>query len=121
MLNIDAMTNSYRMLYEIETTLRNIADSKMRQHHGPIWRRKFGEEGRDYLHDTIAVFGTYSELINIFSPTERRRFHSLVPIRNKICHMNLITPHEYDLLNHCHELVIKQKTPAKKKASAYLY
>jgi hypothetical protein len=106
------MTKSYRMLYEIETTLRYIADSKMRQQYGPLWRRRFGEEGRYYLHDIIALFGKYSELINIFSLTERQRFYSLVPIRNKICHMNLITPSEYDLLKQCHELVIKQKTPA---------
>lgn len=45
MSNIDAMTKSYRMLYEIETTLRDIADSKMRQRYDLIWRRKFGEEG----------------------------------------------------------------------------
>lgn len=103
------MTNSYRMLYEIETTLRDIVDNKMRQRYGPIWRRRFGEEGRYYLHDTIALFGKYSELFNIFNPTEKRRFHSLVPIRNKICHMNLITPYAYDLLKQCHELVMKQQ------------
>lgn len=110
MSNIDAMTKSYRMLYEIETTLRDIADSKMRQRYDPIWRRKFGEEGRYFFHDTIALFGKYSELINIFSLTEKQRFYSLVPIRNKICHMNLITPYKYELLKQCHGLVIKKTT-----------
>jgi hypothetical protein len=79
------------MLYEIETTLRDITDSIMRKRYGSMWRRKFDEEGRYYLHDTIALFEKYSELLNIFSLTEKQKFYSLVPIRNKICHMTLIT------------------------------
>lgn len=106
------MVDSYRMLYEIETALRDIADSKIRHCYGDTWRKNLGEEGRYYLHDTIALFGKYKELINIFSPTEKQRFYSLVPIRNKICHMLLISLNEYNLLKQCHEIVTKQKTPA---------
>ncbi|MDQ0246498.1 hypothetical protein J2S09_004102 [Bacillus fengqiuensis] len=118
-MNIVTMTKSYRMLYEIEITLRDIADSKMGKRYGPIWRRKLGEEGKDYLHDTIALFGKYGELINIFSLIERKKLHSLVSIRNKICHMTLIIPYEYDLLKQCHELVTKKISST--IASAYLY
>lgn len=106
------MVDSYRMLYEIENTLRENADSKMRQLYGPMWRRRLDEEGRNYLHDTIALYGKYKELGNTFGKTERKRLYHLIPIRNKICHMNFITPYEYDLLNWCHEIVTKQKTPA---------
>lgn len=110
-MNIDMMTQAYRMLYEIETTLREIVDRKMTAYYGYLWRRKLNEEGRDYYHDTVSYFGKYNPLLSIFTQEERQLLYSLYPVRNKICHMHLFTLSEYDLLIQCHELVTNKKHP----------
>jgi hypothetical protein len=55
-LNTEMMTSAYKMLYEIETTLRGIIERKMNDHYGLLWRKRFHEEGRGYYHDTRCLF-----------------------------------------------------------------
>ena len=88
----DHMTQAYRMLFEIETTLRNVIEFKMFESYGHIWRSMFHEHKRKYFyHDTVACFGKYQPLIEVFDDEQRRMLYELNEIRNKVCHMELIS------------------------------
>ncbi|KOO47169.1 hypothetical protein AMD01_06700 [Priestia koreensis] len=99
------MTEAYRMLYEIEVGLRERAEEIMNRHHGPLWRRKLYEERKEHFYHTLSLFGKYEQLQTFFTPSERSRLYKLIPIRNKICHMQLLTIEEYGFLVSCYSLV----------------
>lgn len=104
-MSIMEMTKAYQMLYEIEVSLKSNAERRMSIKHGPLWRRKYGEEGKKNLYNVIGLYGKYEELKGFFSTSDRAKLYRLIPIRNKICHMQLLMENEYDLLDVCHQLV----------------
>ncbi|MGE7219701.1 hypothetical protein ACQKJC_25025 [Priestia koreensis] len=99
------MTDAYRMLYEIEVGLRECAEEIMNKHHGPLWRRKLDEERKEHFYHTLSLFGKYEQLKAFFTSPERSRLYKLIPIRNKVCHMKLLSIEEYDFLVSCYSVV----------------
>ncbi|MCM3006869.1 hypothetical protein [Priestia koreensis] len=99
------MTEAYRMLYEIEVGLREWAEEIMNKHHGHLWRRKLDEERKEHFYHTLSLFGKYEQLQTFFTPSERSHLYKLIPIRNKICHMQLLTIEEYEFLASCYAVV----------------
>jgi hypothetical protein len=117
------MTQAYQLLYDIETTLRQIISHHMNISYGRAWEHRVYEKHpftSCYFHELIPYFVKYPPLQEIFTTDERRQLYQLTPIRNKICHMKLLDQQEYALLERCHLLIkriVKEKTKGKKMAT----
>lgn len=101
------MPEAYCMLFEIETTSRNVIEIKMFEAYDHMWKRMFYENNRKYFyHDTVACFDKYQPLIEVFDDGQRRMLYELNEIRNRVYHMNLITKEEYQFLESYHSFVL---------------
>ncbi len=56
-------------------------------------------------YDVIRLCGKYEELKDFYSISDRAALYKLIPIRNKICHMQLLTEDEFYFLASCWGLV----------------
>src|SRR5690606_2162752 len=100
---------AYGLLYEIETTLAALIEENMINHYGIGWNQRL-DLRRNFknlhLYELVSFFGKYSSILTHFTETERMKLYEIVPIRNKICHMKLITLEELEQLKMVHSLVI---------------
>ena len=101
------MAHSYRLLYQIENDLKEIIFTIF------LKNNRMLQENRSldsmYLHEIIACFGKYNILKHLFTSEERQHLYDLVEIRNKICHMKLISYHEKNRLQDCFTFVRNKK------------
>jgi hypothetical protein len=112
------MKEAYAMLYEIENHLRLIIKTNMHQKFGCHWVSILYEkrdEHTSYYHELVAFFGKYPQVLTHFNSNQLNLLKQLTPIRNKIAHSHLITKTEYELLEQCHQFVIKQPIIKKEK------
>lgn len=120
---VEYMLNAYRQLYEIENKLRLIIKTNMEKQYGLHWKALLHEkrcEQDSFYHELIAFFGKYPQVLPHFNDLQRKKLQSLTPIRNKIAHSHLIDSDEYNLLQECHQLVLKQPIIKRKKLAASL-
>lgn len=110
-MNSTLMKEAYSMLYEIENHLRMIVKTNMQKKYGHHWVSILYEkrdEQSSYFHELVAFFGKYPQVLTHFKTEQLKLLQQLTPIRNKIAHSHLITATEYELLEQCYQLVIKQ-------------
>ncbi len=102
------MQNAYKLLYEIETSLKNNVESTLSNIHGIHWEYIL-KERKDFentlYHDIVSYYGKYVPLTQTFTDTERKFLYSISNIRNKVAHMKVITNNEYTDLKQAHEIV----------------
>ena len=106
--DIDLMTSAYKLLYRMETYLKQGIDKVLSKTHGVNWQfilRVNRDIDNLYLSDIIGYYGKYQELTTIFSDSQRTELYHLVSIRNKVAHMKLISTNEYEALEKCFYLV----------------
>lgn len=123
MKEVEFMLNAYRQLYEIENKLRLIIKTNMEKQYGLHWHALLHEkrsEKDSFYHELVAFFGKYPQALPHFNDLQRKKLHSLTPIRNKIAHSRLIDSDEYNFLQECHQLVLKQPIIKRKKFAASL-
>ncbi|SHF97949.1 hypothetical protein [Ornithinibacillus halophilus] len=117
MNNIDYMSSAYKLLYEIETTLKQNIELTLEKHYGVNWQHIL-RVNRDFktafFHELISYYGKYPPLTSIFTTSERNQLYQIVNTRNKIAHMKIISNEEYEMLVKCKKLV-KVKLTADKE------
>ncbi|KHF41467.1 hypothetical protein [Halalkalibacter okhensis] len=117
-MNTPIMKEAYSMLYEMENHLRLIVKTNMEKKYGYRWVSILYErrdEQTSYFHELVAFFGKYPHILTHFKPEQLTLLRQLTPIRNKIAHSHLITETEYELLEKCYKIVIKQPITKRRK------
>lgn len=107
---IDKMSLSYRMLYEIENSLRKFISKTNYLYYGLSWINFVRPPIN--LH-TSSYFDLVNHLIN--NPVFNSRFNKpgisqlikLIQARNQVCHLRTLTEEELILLKNCHFFVLK--------------
>lgn len=105
---IERMLDAYKLLFVIETTLKEYIDVTLSKNYGQNWKIRLKEKRNIqnlYYHEVISFYGKYPPLNQTFTPIEKELLYSLTPIRNKIAHMKLINNDEYTNLEKCHTLL----------------
>lgn len=114
MKHSDFMQESYRLMYQIEISLKSQIRDSMKSHYGKHWKYKLNSTDNFpnvLFHQLIPYFAKYKPLNHLYTDNERKELYNLILIRNKICHMELINQEQFDLLSQAHSLVLsKSKT-----------
>lgn len=106
---IDRMTSAYRLLYQIETHLKQLIEQSFIRAYGPHWHQRYKipiDLKSPRYSDLINIYQTYPNLQSHFNPSTLEKLSRLRPIRNKVAHMEDISLDEYNLLESCYELVM---------------
>ncbi len=107
---IDRMTSAYRLLYQIETHLKNLIEQTFIRAYGPHWHQYYKNSidlKSPRYSDLINLLQAYPILQSHFSNSTLERLSRLKQVRNKIAHMVDINMDEYGLLESCYESVMK--------------
>lgn len=113
------MCSAYKLLYEIETSLKAQLETCMTHKHGTYWRNHIKEKHRYddiRLVELIPYFTKYTPINQLFTKTVIDELYKLIPIRNNICHMLLISDHEFIKLQNIYAMVM-----SKLKSLHYFY
>jgi hypothetical protein len=105
---ISYMQKAYKLIFQIETSLKRHAEKALIETYGVYWRQKLlepREKEASYYHEVVSFYGKYPPLNLIFTPSERKLLYSLTNVRNKIAHMKLISESEFQFLNQCYDLI----------------
>ncbi|SES12902.1 hypothetical protein SAMN05518684_108177 [Salipaludibacillus aurantiacus] len=108
--DISYMTSAYRMLYEIETTLKSFIHRYLFRIYGSNWEMHLhaGKTLDSMLFiDIINYYFNDSRFKKVFDCDEYELLNSLRPVRNCIAHMQIISDAEYKLLIECRSKVIR--------------
>ncbi len=98
------MKDAYGMLYEIETKLKRIVITNLLNYYGSNWLLS-RYESKLYLHDLIAYFAKYPQVLTHFSPLQLTMLRKLPTTRNKVAHAKLSTDDEFIQLKKCYAFV----------------
>ena len=109
LLNTELMKQAYGKLYEIENHLRLMINETMIKEYGIGWLIKAPSINRYkpyqknftnfYLHELVSMLSSYACLKAMFDSKEIKIFVSILSVRNKIAHCNLISDEELDQLH----------------------
>ncbi|MBP1932941.1 hypothetical protein J2Z37_002952 [Ammoniphilus resinae] len=110
-LNIEKMCQAYRLLYTIETMLREYIDETFTKQHGLYWYHrpsilKINLPNCRYI-ELIHIIRKFSSLNAAFTDYQLEELTRLNKVRNKVCHMQHISDEEYSLLVSCYLSVLK--------------
>lgn len=96
---IQLMKDAYGKFYEIENIIRKIVIKKMKESYGLFWEPKMNFKKISY-HELLSNITNNPILSSLFSSNINTRLYSLIPIRNKIAHSQVLSEHELGKLNY---------------------
>ncbi|MBU9713207.1 hypothetical protein [Evansella tamaricis] len=104
------MTSAYKLLYEIETTLKYTVHKIYYKKYGFDWERKLNAKKSldKYTYPQVLSLFYLNHLQGCFEVPQLELLHKLCPIRNDIAHMRPITQTEYQLLLSCHFFITEK-------------
>lgn len=102
------LCEAYSLLFDIETTFKSTIAQSMRKQYSHHWRSRLHESinlNQCYLYELLTIIFRYPQAFAKYQPN-KDQFHSLIQIRNKICHMQPLNDSEFLLLRECHSLIL---------------
>lgn len=110
------MQTAYQYLFDLENTLRLTAKKRLEQLYGPRWqdtvrglsRRSGNDLDKLSFFDLVTWFHTIPSLQHIYPEESISQLFSIVPIRNKIAHCEMLTKGEFKDLKSVYELIMLQ-------------
>lgn len=104
----ERLCTAYSLLYDIELTLKSTISEYMCMHYGQFWRTKLRESinlQKCYFYELVTIIFRYPKVFLQFQ-SNRDKFHLLINIRNKICHMQALADDEFLVLTECHKAIL---------------